>query len=222
MAIDAILAILMLTGASISDLQTRRVPNRFWMPWIVVAAVLWVERFRTGEWDGILLAGAAVMTALLYAMWYIGSFGGADAKGLMVLAWLWPGAPDLLMAQTVPALDLLVNAALVALLMPIAFVATNLARGHVAMPAMLLGTKTPIAQAEARHVWPMQVVEGERLRWRFWHRPTDDLRTTYSRLRAAGVETVWTTPKIPFMVPLTLGAVVAAWLGNIVLWAMLR
>lgn len=222
MAVDAFLAILMLLGASISDLQTRRVPNRFWLPWIVTASVLWIERFRTGDWDWMLILGAVILNALLYAMWYVGSFGGADAKGLMVLAWLWPGAPDILMAQTVPALDLLVNAALIALLMPVLFLLINISRGDVAFPAMLLGTRVDIGRAEARHVWPMQVVDGERLRWRFWHRPTDDLRTTYSHLRAAGVERIWITPKLPFMVPLTLGAILAAVIGNIVLWVMLR
>ncbi len=212
----------MLIGGSISDLQTRRVSNRYWIPFIVVAAILWLERFRTGDWSLLLIAASVVLTGLFYGMWYVGSFGGADAKGLMVMAWLWPGTPDLLSAQTVPAMDMLVNAALVAVAMPVAFVLINVVRGNVHVPAMFLGTRIPRATAERRHVWPMQQISNGELRFRYLHRPTDDLQTVYGRLRVAGIEHVWVTPKIPFMVPLTFGAIAAATLGNVVLWAMLR
>ncbi len=225
MAIEATLAIIMLLGASWSDILTRRVRNQYWFPFILVAGILWLDRFE----DGIpvqMLLGAAVLTVIVYAMWYFGTFGGADAKGMMLLAWLWPGTPDLLDGRTVPVLDILVNASLVALVFPVVFVVWNIVRGDIAVPAMLFGTKMPRAKAEKRFVWPMQRIvdtsEGPKLRWRFWQRPSEGLDATYGRLRVAGIDTVWVTPKIPFMIPLTAGAIVAWQYGNVVLWALLR
>ncbi len=224
MAIEATLAILMLLGASWSDILTRRVRNQYWFPFIIVAAILWLDRFQ----DGIpfdLILGATVLTVIVYAMWYFGTFGGADAKGMMLLAWLWPGAPDLLAARTIPTLDVLVNASLAALAFPVVFVIWNAIRGDIAFPAMLLGTRMERHKAERRFVWPMQRIvdtsEGPVTKWRFWQRPAESLDATYGRLRVAGVDTVWVTPKIPFMIPLTAGAVVTWLVGNVVLWGLL-
>ncbi len=224
-AIEAILAILMLAGASWSDILTRRVRNAYWFPFIVVAAILWLERLR-GPLPVDMLLGSAVLTVLVYALWYFGTFGGADAKALMLLAWLWPDTPDLLAGRTYPVLDMLVNASVLALVLPVAFLVWNLARGRLAFPAMLFGAEMPRAEAEQRFVWPMQRIvdgpDGPVLRWRFWQRPTEALDATYGRLRVAGIDPVWVTPKIPFMIPLALGAGVTWLLGNVLLWAMLR
>ncbi len=225
MAIEATLAIIMLLGASWSDILTRRVRNQYWFPFIAVAAILWLGRFDEGLPIDLLL-GAAIATVLLYGMWYFGTFGGADAKGMMLLAWLWPGMPDLIAGRTIPVLDILVNASLAALVFPIVFVVWNLVRGDIAVPAMLFGTRMARAKAEQRFVWPMQRLvetdEGLRLRWRFWQRPSEGLDAVYGRLRVAGIDMVWVTPKIPFMIPLTVGAIVAWRFGNVVLWVLLR
>lgn len=224
-AIEAVLAILMLLGASWSDILTRRVRNQYWFPFIIVAAILWIDRFQGGLPLDLLL-GSAILTALVYGLWYFGTFGGADAKAMMLLAWLWPGTPDLLAARTIPVLDILVNASVAALVLPLVFLVWNLARRDLAFPAMLFGTQMPRAKAERSFVWPMQHVvqteTGPALRWRFWHKPTDGLDAVYGRLRMAGIETVWVTPKIPFMIPLTAGAIVAWTLGDVMLWVLLR
>lgn len=265
-ALRFFVVLLMLAGASWSDLRTRRVRNQYWLPFLAIAAALWLS--DPGDRPLLRAAGAAAMTLLAYLLWRVGTFGGADAKGLMVFSWVWPGLPDLLASRTVPVLDTLVNATLIALALPLLFLLINTIRGDFAFPALLLGTRMPLARAQTRHVWPMQRLRHDvgavdtpvappvapplpapmappamdpgypplpqqpvsappptsepPLRWRFWHRPGEDLGQTYTGLRQAGASHVWVTPKIPFMVPLA-AASAATWAwGNVVLRLMLR
>ena len=207
----------MLLGAAVLDLRSRRVGNRYWIPFVAVAAFL-VVTDAAGMEGGVFLwrAGAAAITCgVVYAAWFFGTFGGADAKGLMVLAWLWPGLPDLDRGTITPAVDALVNATALMLLLPVAFLLINTLRGRVRLPAMLLGTSLPLATAQARHVWPMQRMEEGRLVWRYWQRPGEDLASTYHDLERAGVQAVWVTPKVPFMAVLPFGLLLHAVHGNI-------
>jgi len=213
------LALVMLLGASISDLRTRRVPNRYWIPFAAFAGVLWTTDLAGEPGTRHLEAAAWALgtCGFLYALWYAGLFGGADAKGLMVLAWLWPGVPDLAAGSITPTFDGLVNGSFLVLAVPVGFLLWNAVRGDLALPAMLLGVQMGIDRAESRHVWPMRRVDGDRLRWHYWSRPTDDLTEVYRRLRRHGVKRVWVTPKLPFMLNLSAGLVLAALAGNVAL-----
>lgn len=216
-----ILALLMLFGAIWSDVRIRRVRNHYWVPFAVAAGVLWAADLAAGRSMRVEAIGALSATALLYVSWWLGVFGGADAKGLMVLAWLWPGTPAVLGARTVPVLDTLMNGTLLVLVLPVGFLAWNAARGRFRFPAMALGVEAGLDAARSRHVWPMQRMERGVLRWRFWQRPGASLDAAYGALAAAGVRRVWVTPKVPFMVPLAAGALVAWIGGNLFLRAML-
>lgn len=204
------LAILMFVGASISDLETRRVPNRYWIPFLV--AVPFLAPWGLTAW--LFAAGTA---GFFYLLWRMGLFGGADAKGLMVVAMLTPRVPELLDHRTVLAFDALVNATLLMVTLPILFLAWNVARGDLRLPAALLGARMDLGKARDRHLWPMQEADG---RWRYLHRPGVDVSGIFAAHARAGATRVWVTPKIPFMVPLTAGLILAAGPGNLALWAM--
>src|SRR5688572_9427688 len=109
----------MLAGAVVYDLRSRRVPNPWWIPFAWLAAVLAVGDLADPDRDWELLAVwygvAATLAGTFYLLWKLHLFGGADAKGLMVLAVLapWP-APTPNAIQ--PALDALANGALFMLL----------------------------------------------------------------------------------------------------------
>lgn len=200
----------MFIGASISDLQTRRVPNRYWVPFLVAAPFL-------APADPTAWAFAAGGAAFFYGFWRLGLFGGADAKGLMVVAALTPTLPALLEHKTILAFDALVNATLLMVALPGLFLLWNLVRGDLRMPAALLGMRMDVARARERHLWPMQDVNG---RWRYMHRPGIDVDGVFRAHQQAGHDRIWVTPKIPFMVPLTAGLILAAGPGNLALWAM--
>jgi preflagellin peptidase FlaK len=210
-----LLAIGMLLGATVLDLRTRRVANLYWFPFLAFTLALDIVDLLHGDWAGV-LAGIA-FCGLFYLFWRFRLFGGADAKGLMVLALLLPlqvgGAPIPTVLGSLGLASLLAG-----LGVPLALGLWNLAHGHLVLPAMLLGVPMDMAAARRAHVWPMQEpAPGSpddpkgtvRLRWRYLRHVGTDVDERLDALAAAGVERPWVTPKVPFMLPLLLG--VAAW-----------
>lgn len=216
----------MLLGAVVYDLRERRVPNPWWVPFAWMAALLAAGDLLDARGDWGLLAirygMAGALAGLAYLMWRLRLFGGADAKALMVLAALAPWPPARGQALQ-PALDALANGALAMALVPAVFLVANVARGHLAFPAALLGTPRPLEAARRSHVWPMQVADPATprgLRWRYWQRIGGGLEAEYEALERAGVQRVWVTPKVPFLVPLACGWAVAWTHGNLLLAAL--
>lgn len=214
----------MLLGAVVYDLRDRRVPNPWWVPFAALAAILAVGDLAAHP-DWVLLGvryGLSVfVAALVYGMWRMRLFGGADAKGLMVLAVLapWPSGSA---SAVQPALDALANGSLLMLAVPVAFLLANLLRGDLRLPAALLGRRIPVQRARERHVWPMQRVDPTApggLRWRYWQRLSGDLDAEFDALERLGVERVWVTPKVPFMLLLLMGWALAWPWGNLLLAA---
>ncbi|WP_336362386.1 A24 family peptidase [Halalkalicoccus salilacus] len=152
-----LLALPVLTWAAWQDLETRRVPNRTWPPLAALAVVLLVwdgaDALAAGGFD---LASFAVGTTIslvvvapaAYLFWRLDTFGGADAKALIVLAVLFPTFPTydvaglVLPVRTTPtgafALTILSNTVLVAALYPLWLSARNAAARRVT-PAMFVG-----------------------------------------------------------------------------------
>jgi preflagellin peptidase FlaK len=225
-ALRFLLGFAMLAGAVPSDLRVRRVPNLWWIPFVALAAALLVGDLLDPARDlrrlAVAYGGAAAVAGAMYALWRLRLFGGADAKALMALAFLVPWPSPRTAASVQPALDTLANASLLMLAVPVACLLANLLRGHVALPAMLLGWKAPLEAARAAHVWPLQEVRDGQVRWRFWQKASlDSMDAAYDALAAAGVREVWVTAKVPFLVPLALGLAVAWWWGNLLLWVAL-
>lgn len=224
-AVRFLLGGLMLAGAIVYDLRERRVPNPWWVPFAWLAGILAVGDLADPRRDSTLLAiryGMALLLAgLFYAMWRLRLFGGADAKGLIVLSILAPWPPPAPHAMQ-PALDAIANGAAAMLLVPVVYLLANVARGRFALPAALLGTPMALERARRRFVWPMQVADPAApggLRWRYWQRLGGDLDGEYRALEAAGVRQVWATPKVPFLVPLFFGWLAAWSWGNVLLMA---
>lgn len=220
-AVRHALAFAMLAGAIPSDLRTRRVPNSWWLPFAAMAAVLVVgDVLEAGpDWRPFLLAyGIAIAVAgLMYVFWRFRLFGGADAKALMVLAFLCPWPSPAAWLAISPALDALANGSLLVVAIPLANLALNLLRGRFAFPAALLGRPVPLAAARSAHVWPMQTVGPDgSVRWRYWQKAgLASLDDEYVALERAGLATVWVTAKVPFLVPLAAGLALAWWPGNL-------
>ncbi len=214
------LSLAMLLGASISDLRTRRVPNPYWWPWLLAAVTLIIGDLVANPaeaWIGLLWSlGTA---GLLYGLWYFHMFGGADAKGLMVLAAFWPTTPQILDGATTHTLDALVNASAMVAILPLIFLIWNLARGHIGGP-MLLGVRMRLEHAKSRHVWPMERVVDGQVRVKLWQKIGVPQDQTYRDLEQAGVDRVWATPKIPFMLGIFAGLILASQYGNLLLKIM--
>jgi archaeal preflagellin peptidase FlaK len=219
-AVRYLLGVAMLAGAIPSDLRTRRVANTWWLPFLAAAVILVAGDLLDGSLRPTDLAFAYVpavlLSLLLYGFWRLRLFGGADAKALMVLAFLCPWASPGPEAALVPALDALANGALLVLVLPLANLLLNLAQGHLRFPAAILGRQVPLQAARARHVWPMQAVVDGNVQWRYWQRAgLADQDTEYDALQRAGLQNVWVTAKVPFLVPLAAGLALSWWCGNV-------
>ncbi len=209
----------MLVFAAISDLAIRRVRNLVWIPFLAAAVPVQITAFvEHGWWP---LAAAATINLAAYILWRFGLlYGGADAKAIMVLAWLAPVYGEANRLQLLPAVDTLLNAQILTLAYPLVLFAVNAAQGTF-HPLMAFGRPMDVAEAKARKVFPMHHVDEGQLKTRLLARRGDDPLEVYRWCEANGVAKVWTTPKIPFMVPLLFGFL-AAWVwGNALIFVML-
>jgi len=77
-----------------SDLKTREVSNRVWITYLPLAAmVLALRLFFDPQLSVISVISIAVTTCLSLIMFYIGIFGGADAKAFICLSLALPANP---------------------------------------------------------------------------------------------------------------------------------
>jgi len=154
--------------------------------------------------------------------------GGADAKAVICLAILFPWYPALFsgVPMITPNLDgidtlfsfplsVLFVAAVISVLTPIYYIYRNLKSGTPISGRALVGFRLPVDDVENRFVWLMEWMDGERRRFSA-RKPRDSamLKKDLEALRDAGIEEVWVTYKIPFIIPMTAAIVIVLLLGN--------
>lgn len=91
-------ALLIFASAAWFDWRTRRVPNRLWPAPFVVGLGAIIADGAAGGPALAEVASAMGVTALAFLVWVFfrekgGGIGAADAKGIMVLGWLFPVWP---------------------------------------------------------------------------------------------------------------------------------
>lgn len=158
--------------------------------------------------------------------------GGADAKALVALAVMFPFYPHIGSLPIIQAADplgelvfpfafiVLVNAAIVVVFVPIVFLFKNLMAGDMRFPQAVLGHRVAVGEARGRFVWLMErIVEGKHVTYTKPKRD-EDLDAELDLLAKAGIEKVWVTPKIPFIIPIFVGLILTAVVGNILLLLM--
>lgn len=173
------------------------------------------------------LLGVPVMMLFVVVLYMMDAIrGGADAKALISISVLFPFYPaisslPLLKAESADAEILfpfsfvvLVTAAIIVALAPLGFLVMNAIKRDFRFPQLLLGYKADADAVGSKHVWLMERVSAGR--HVFYTRPKrdEDLARELQALKTAGHGRVWVTPKIPFIVPLFLGLLICALLGN--------
>ena len=137
------------------DINTRRLPNRLWPPLVAlgIGLLAWeaiqLAPFGTPQGRFFLVqVGVSLLfiAPLGYAFWWLGGFGGADAKALITLAVLLPTFPEYTLGSLklplietpvgVFSLTVLTDTVLIAAVAPILLAVGNLVRGHINLKAM--------------------------------------------------------------------------------------
>lgn len=219
--------------ASWTDLQWRRAPNALW--WLVAAVGLVLLAVE------LLLRPAAVLSswpylvvAPVFAAGVLGArkvgllAGGADAKALASLAILLPfpvalapGVP--LWPSPMPgAFTVMGDSLLAVLVLPLVFLVRNLSRGDLRFPAFLLGYRLDLDEVPDTWCWPMEHPDPDG-GTTFAYLPSRGpafTRDSLEELEDRGVEAIWVTPKIPYMVPLAGGFLAAHTLGDVLYAAL--
>ncbi len=170
-----------------------------------------------------------VMMVLAFFFYYIGIiYGGADAKAVLVLAILMPFYPNIsgfthasLSMEHVSLMEIffpftfliLLNSCLILLVLPVAYLVLNLKNGDIGFPQMLFGYRKNIKDIPDSFVWPMERY-GRDGKLTVKLLPRGDEEEIIESLRRRGRKRVWVTPKIPFIVPMSIGFVFSFVIGN--------
>ncbi len=171
-----------------------------------------------------------ILVVLLYMLDIVR--GGADAKALIALSIMFPFYPHIGSLPIIAADNsfteilfpfafvVLVNSAIIVAFTPIAFAARNLAAGEFTLPYALVGYKLNADDIKTRQVWLMERVEGGAHRMYTRPRRDEQLSEEVDRLVSAGHHRIWVTPKVPFIIPMTIALVFTAVVGNILVIIM--
>jgi len=207
--------------ASYTDIKTRMASNVLWISMAVLGTVLLaVQYFTVGIENPIQLLFIPILIVIVYVLFYIGIiFGGADAKAIMALTILTPLWPDISDFPIHPSLmpftwSIFSNAIILFLFIPPTFLIFNALKRDVELPFALLGYRMDAEEAKKKFVWPLEkIVNGKR---KLVFMPEDfDATEHVDELEKAGMKKIWVTPKVPFMIPLLVGFIVAFIYGDI-------
>jgi len=216
-----------LSYASYTDIKTRRAPNILWFLMGAIGAILLVvQYFTTGFQNLFYLLFIPIMIGLVYALYQVRLiFGGADAKAIMALAILVPIEPAI---NLIPlwkggfmpfSWSIFSNSLIVFLFIPISILVFNITKKNIQFPYAFLGYKMNIKKAKEKFVWPLEkLVDGKR---KFIYMPKDfDAQEELAEFEKNNIAEIWVTPKIPFMIPLTVGFIFAFIFGDILFYLL--
>lgn len=221
-----------------TDIKTRRVTNKLWLVMLSgsVFFVLYDIMTEGAPYLLRLLISAGLIFALVYILFQLGSFGGADAKSLIVISIILPAYPAIqLSGQNFPlnepliplfAFGILGNAVLLSVVVPLGLAAYNIFRMgmHIDNPLYIfIGYKSRISDLADKHIKLIQYFEEENgeIRFRFKRGGVEINEDVISKLKAMSEkglikDGVWVTPGLPFMIPITLGFFVAVFYGDMI------
>ena len=164
---------------AVRDIKTRRISSDVWVPLALLGAALlvwdgWLAWNAGGTtWTQEFLLPAAIsvgfVVPIAYLFWWVGGFGGADAKALMVLAVFFPTVPRYVVGDwTLPlasppigafSFTILTNAVLVGVLIPVALALRNAAAGRFGT-VMFIGWPVAVERIPETHGRLLETEDG--------------------------------------------------------------
>lgn len=195
---------------------------------VVGAAVRWGVGPSSVPIDVVAALASIVVARILFEAGVL--YGGADAKALIVVGVLLPvfAAPYLyapvlqapLLARLPFSITLLTNAALLSLAVPVAIALRNAARGEFTVARGFTGYTLDVRELPRRFVWVRDPVLGEDTYEHDTETSEEDARERSriaTELEARGVQRVWVSPQLPFLVLMAAGAFAGLLAGNLLL-----
>lgn len=228
-----------LVYSCISDIKTRRVSNNVWL--VMLAGIFFfvmIDYLSGGiEYLKILMVSVIFIFVFVYILFQIGTFGGADAKSLIMISIILPMYPEIqLMGYHFPinpplinifALGIFGNAVLLTIIVPIGLAFYNIVKLGTKIDKLsyiFIGYKSKISELPNKHIKLIQdyeQVDGKIISHfkrggvEVNEKSINDLQDFYKKGLIG--ESVWVTPSLPFMIPITAGFFVAIFYGDLIL-----
>ncbi|MGQ9759407.1 MAG: prepilin peptidase [Candidatus Methanomethylicaceae archaeon] len=228
--------------ASLQDLRSREVSDKIWVFAIPVGAVLTLaEAFVTPYYPHLLSAVSLLSSvALAFGIYYIGLYGGADAKALTAIAVTFPLPPfGYVGASPIFPLTVFGNGLILSLSLIVVCVVWNTLRvlrganlfgglsvsGWGKVLAFLTGVKVREGTARSVHFNPMErVMENGGRGLKFIRRVEEseeeckyEGRDEDLKVPSMGEREVWATLAIPMIVFLFAGLLLYFFAGDLIL-----
>lgn len=223
-----------------SDVKTRRVTNDLWPKMLGTAALLILyDLYRFGIWYlSMTILSAVVIFIFVYVLFRLNMFGGADAKILIIIAIIIPVYPifsafglnlPLWGTPPIPLFTYTVfsNSVILTIIVPLGMAVYNLMhtpiREIIKHPLYIfIGYKTSISKLKG-HIKLIEEFSVKRNSVIFKFRRSgmridDDVLKQLTKAHRKGLieDTVWVTPGLPFMIPITAGFITAVIYGDII------
>ncbi len=225
-----LIGLFFLVWASRMDLRTRIVPNRIWKLFVISAAPFTIYEllFYPHPTLEIFLALTQLffVSGLALAFYYLGFYGGADAKALIVLSVLFPFYPEfgpfpVLFRGISFSFSTLANSVMFAPAFALYFLITNAVRegldGLRESPLYCFIGRRVYADKIPPHHSLLEYVDesGNFVRVKRAVEPDEEMIRALKDARKRGeIEKIWVTPQIPFIVFMTIGYAVSFFLGD--------
>ncbi len=226
-----------------SDIKTRRVSDSVW--YIMILGGIIFLSYHLSVSGLFYLLYVFISFGLMYlfieiyerisALFHIRMMGGADAKLLLILSIIFPFYPTfkafnhvfpLIMPLNLFVFSVLGDAVMVAILIPIGFAIYNVTKTglHIDNSAYIfVGYKTKISELANKRVWIIQDFEevNGKIKSSYKRGGIDIDEKAISKLndllkKGLIKDEIWVTPKLPFMIPLTLGFFIAVFYGDLI------
>lgn len=233
-----------LTAASIYDIKFREVPDELWLLYGPTGLLLTVIQTVTNDLKLLQTAGLSLLVTsiLSITIFYLGLFGGADAKALICLSLTIPTPPTFKKTvDTLPLFPITVfnNSVLTAALLTLAFLTYNLTwklktgkelfhdlesePAYRKLTALMTGYKIEVGKlAEKQFTYPLEKVEIDedgkvvrRLVLSARLEGDEEVERRLSSMRGLNCE-VWATPALPFLIFITLGFFLSLIAGDLI------
>ncbi|MCD6465798.1 prepilin peptidase [Candidatus Bathyarchaeota archaeon] len=243
-----LICLLFLSVASIHDIKTREVPNSIWLFFAPIGSILTLISLALNNWSILLIRlcvmSIAIIAGLSFTLFYLGLFGGADAKALICLAFSMPTYPNMKSLEPLlkpysqaplPPLSAFNNAVLMASLLVFTIIIKNLVdlirndgrifdglereKTATKILAFLTGFRVEAHKLRARkhHYIILEKFsrEGDDIirSLKVFQRVSDGERSIPEEIDGK----VWVTIGLPFLVFITIGFMLAIFVGDLAL-----
>jgi len=247
------LSLLFLLYASWSDWKQREVSNKVWIVFAPLAFSFTIVQFALFAQELLLsyLISFALTSAMAVALFYVGAFGGADAKALMCIALALPSPVRLVSSVSLflPIFPFTVfsNSVLLAAFSAVYALLRNFLWKLRAKAGLFAGFENesvlrkitvlitgykvePASLEKTLHSYPLEditVKEDGSTERKLLTFPKDETRESIvarivSRSKEGKIpDGVWATPGLPLLIFITAGLILALLVGDLV-WIILR